>query len=297
MIDLYNLDPSDGRVQVFLPTAVATDYRAWQKPRGISQVMIFAVAGGGGGGGGLTGATASARGGGSGGGSGSITRVIFPAIILPDVLHVQPGLGGAGAVASGTGAAGIASKVFARPTGVTADIICQAGSGGGGNPGTTTTNSGGGAASAAVAGNAPWLASGLFIATPGVGGGAGGSGAGANAGSGLVAFTGQVITGGAGGGSTPTGNTDAAGGSITAAGLLELARSGGATVGGKGDEGVSSLTPFWSTGGAGGGSNGAGTGGKGGRGGYGSGGGGGGGGITGGAGGDGGDGIVIVACW
>lgn len=300
MLDLFHLDPSDPRVQVFFARGGtnSADYQEWVKPRGIDVVLIFASGGGGGGGGGLTGGTGTARGGGSGGGSASMTRVTYPAFLIPDVLWVLPAIGGAAGVASGAG--GSPSNTFVsvlRPSGSASLHIADAGTGNGGAAGTTTTNSGGSGSAALGLLQAPWFAEGVFVSTAGVAGGAGGAGTGANAGTAVTAFASQVLTGGAGGASTPTANTNAIGGAITAAGLLEADRAGGAVAGGAGQDGLFSLSPFWSTGGSGGGSNGAATGGAGGAGGYGSGGGGGGGGVTGGAGGRGGDGLVIIVCW
>lgn len=126
-----------------------------------------------------------------------------------------------------------------------------------------------------------------------------------------------MISGGAGGGGTPTANTNFTGGNITGAGLIPTL-SGGAAGGGAGQSGIfwgaaggivsadllmasaafSGHGPFAMTGGSGGGTNGAaGTGGAGGDGAFGCGGAGGGGGVTGGAGGRGGSGLVLISAW
>src|SRR5574343_336906 len=87
-------------VKWFTPGGAATTtWQVWSKPRGVQMVMILAVGAGGGGGNGFSAAAGSARGGGGGGGSGAISRVIIPAILLPDVLYVSPGVGGAATAA------------------------------------------------------------------------------------------------------------------------------------------------------------------------------------------------------
>jgi hypothetical protein len=103
-----------------------------------------------------------------------------------------------------------------------------------------------------------------------------------------------IVSGGAGGASTPAANTNFAGGGITAAGIFK-AVPGGLATGGNGSPGYLNRKPFCSIGASGGGSNGAsGVGGVGGAGALGSGGGAGGSGVTGGVGGRGGNGYALI---
>jgi hypothetical protein len=66
-------------------------------PEGAAILHIIAAAAGGAGGSGFSAAAASARGGGGGGGGGGLARLAVPCALLPKVLFVQAGQGGAGA--------------------------------------------------------------------------------------------------------------------------------------------------------------------------------------------------------
>ena len=72
----------------------------WNKPGNISTVHIFCQGAGGGGAGGQTGIAGTNRSGGGGGGGGSTTRVMVPAVALPNTLWITVGSGGAGGAAS-----------------------------------------------------------------------------------------------------------------------------------------------------------------------------------------------------
>jgi hypothetical protein len=83
----------------------------WTKPLGKTMAHIVCFgSGAGGGGGGATNTT----GGGSGGGASNSTLSI-PLNLLPDVLYVQPGLGGAAGASATGGSAGNISYVSVYP--------------------------------------------------------------------------------------------------------------------------------------------------------------------------------------
>src|SRR5215203_6721402 len=110
MLDICHLDPSDLRAQMFVARGATgtADWQMWTKPRGITQVLLFAVGGGAGGGAGLTGIATADRSGGGGGGSAATTRAVYLASVLPDVLYILPGQGATGGAASGSaGNAGV----------------------------------------------------------------------------------------------------------------------------------------------------------------------------------------------
>lgn len=96
-------------------TGTASGWEPWIKPRNARMVMIVCIGAGAGGGGGHTAAAGTARGGGGGGGCGAISRVLLPAIFLPDTLFVLAGAGGAGGTAAGAGSAGTRSYVSMVP--------------------------------------------------------------------------------------------------------------------------------------------------------------------------------------
>lgn len=84
----------------------------WVKPRGISMVHILCLGQGGNGASATAGATSA---GGAGGGSGAQSSLLIPARMLPDILYVSGGAGGAGTA--------VASIVAARPFGATYNSI------------------------------------------------------------------------------------------------------------------------------------------------------------------------------
>ena len=293
----------NGFVQVFSRGCTTGEFITWHKPRNASLISILLIGAGAGGGGGKTGASGTARGGGGGGGSGGMNRIHISAYLIPDILFVQPGLGGAGAAADGTGTtAGISYVCFAPTISSNSNILhksCNAAAVGG-SPGTASAGGAGGAGGTNVnySFGAPWASIVCGTGVAGQTGATGGAHTGANGGAITWATGGLCISAGAGGGGTPTGNTDFSGGAINGSGLILPTVAGGASAAGAGQDGYFSLKPaFMSSGGSGGGTAGAsGTAGAGGNGGPGSGGGGGGGGVTGGAGGRGGDGLIIITC-
>ena len=278
-------------------------YQQWIKPYGCSQVFML-VAGPGGPGAGGTSAASGARSGGGGGGSGGVTKALFPACILPDVLYVRAGgiaVGGAPNTA-GVQTSGNNSVVCLTPDpsfGVTALIEGWPGGAG------AVAGTAGAAGGTGVGLYSQW---GITQGSAGQAGAAGGSGA---VGTGLVAPNTLILTGGGGGGGVSAGNGPFNGGDIgaqiptTGAKLRPLIPGGNVTVK-TGSHGFNMGIPIrelldkssaivFSGGGGGYGES---TGGfPGGDGAWGCGGGGGGAGSTGGAGGDGGPGFVIIGAW
>jgi hypothetical protein len=90
--------PQGANVQIFQGGITNTTLtRDWVKPQGASFVWFTLIGAGGGGGGGdyLTGI-------GGGGGSGAVTNFMCPAFLIPDVLQVVIGRGGAGGLNDGS---------------------------------------------------------------------------------------------------------------------------------------------------------------------------------------------------
>ena len=158
--------------------------------------------------------------GGAGGNTGGLVKATFPAILIPDTLFIQVGLGGIGNI-TGTGGSGGISYVSIAPTGsialpqtlvvassTTVGLGGTGGSGTGANPPSAPT-----ATTTAVA---PFLSLGIFTALAGVQGGSALVGA---AGTNINALGSTIVTGGAGGG----GKTNIAqfdGGSILSASVI-----------------------------------------------------------------------------
>jgi hypothetical protein len=296
----------------------STEFFTWMRPRGISMVSILCVGGGAGGGGGRGGAAASNRSGGGGGGSAGIGTYLFHACLLPDVLQVHVGIGGAGG-AGGSSANGsngsnggisyVAFDFVSASTPQEIIAISSSGEASGGTGGGTTTGAAG-AGAVAAATTTDQISSVAVCSTLGlsnwIAGQAGGAGSNTTPGS-ITAMTNLPLTGGAGGGGVNTANTQSAGGGVTAASTFPAVTGGAVATDGK--AGLQFNYPglqyspyangiFRACGGSGAGGNSGGTGNIGGLGSFGCGGGGGSGGTTvGGAGGAGGNGIVIITAW
>ena len=290
MLDLSHIPNSRQDVQIFHANGNTNSWQTWRKPKKCSYVYIICI---GGASGGAAGASANNNSAG-GGASGAITKVLYNAQQLSDVLYVQVGLGGTGGLNSGVaGANGTRSLAALQPTVLTQNLVAI--SGAVGAIGGTT----GGTASAGVTAStrapATFYTLGNFISTAGR----------PNVPTGLLditPLTSQITSPGAAGGrftSTPV-ISDA--GSILSTTYSPLIPSGissseSGVNGTNGGDGVTIWKPFFSIGGAGGGASVTAIGGRGGDGGIGSGGGGGGGGATlaqSGSGGKGGDGLVII---
>lgn len=102
-IDQFGLPPTKNNVQIYTASGAVNNggWRQWIKPRGVDMIMIVGFGAGGGGGSGFTAIPGTAKGGGGGGGSGAITRFVVPAILIPDILYVCVGIGGAPATSGG----------------------------------------------------------------------------------------------------------------------------------------------------------------------------------------------------
>jgi hypothetical protein len=315
MKDYFGLpNPGVCDIQIFRPMGNTTSWAQWNKPKGANMIYIMAVGSGGGGGGGFSRASAADGAGGGGGGTGALTRIMTPAIMVPDVLYVQPALGGLGGAAGTAGGAGSISYVSMGPypAGSTANFTVDnnlfvmsnaAGAGGGGGGTGTTAGAAGTAGTISVIGSQNRGGYAMFwAATVGLVGFIGGAvadGAGANATN--VLSDGVPFSGGAGGSGSTGANV--AGGQVTGAGFFQTIPGGtgtGVAINGGGGYSWSQSSQLFlaSTGGSGGAAVDAAQAGNGGKGGFpGSGGGGGGAGTTGGRGGDGGDGVVIIISW
>lgn len=317
MLDMFGLPQSAARnnLRILHSTGTTNSSRVghpFVKPRDAATIGMILVSSGGGGGGGFTGAAGTARGGGGGGGAGSTNRLIFPAIMLPEVMYFHIPAGGLGGNPSSPGGAGDYTGVYAVPSTTQAyDTIALSGSAGGAG----AAGAGSGAAAAGAAGAAAVVNSALgndlwaiWMSRAGIIGGTGGNPATPTAGGASTNGNTSYGVGGGGGGAATTTNTLSAGGNSTGYGYLPTATGGaGGAAGGVAGldgtgylpgEGRDRLWGMMGTGGGGGGASGtSGVGGAGGGGFYGCGGGGGGGGVTGGQGGRGGSGLAIVWWW
>ena len=90
--------PQGANIQIFSEGGTTSD---WVKPQGASFVWFTVIGAGGGG------SSHTSNNGGSGGGSGAVTNFMGPAFLMPDVLRVSVGAGGAG-TPQATGATGVA---------------------------------------------------------------------------------------------------------------------------------------------------------------------------------------------
>jgi hypothetical protein len=281
-------------------SATTTDsWQSWMKPAGCSWIYIFCQASGGGGGRPNNGSISV---GGGGGATGGTTRMLIPAFMVPDILYVRPGSGGAGATTANTaGSIGVTSHVSMAANTTTANLLLGQAGGSGGAASTT-----GGTAGVAGTTNPAMVGVSLFTTVVGA---TGRDGASANDGNGVsITQTGaSLTTPGAGGG-----NGFGSGGSIVnnvvfptiSGGATEVNGSVGFQEGAIIQPGLKSFPMIFSGGSGGGGTKSGGAGGTAGSGGnasYGGGGGGGGGGgnsgSTSGNGGSGGDGFILIGAF
>lgn len=241
-------------------------WQTWRKPRGAKFIYMLGVGAGASGASGIN--TGVSSGGGAGGTSGAQTIVMIPAMLVPDVLYVQCGIGGTGVATSGSlGNAGTNTYVAIGPTNGTAiavtDTILYAPGGAVATAQPTASLGGTSAAGAGqVIGNMPLAARGFFFPTASGAGFAGGSSTAAGT---LITFPqlGSLVCGGAGGGGS--GTTGGAGGAIifTIAGsngteFAVSAQPGGiaavtSTPAGRGVDGTKSRYAMFYYGGTGGG--------------------------------------------
>lgn len=287
MLDLSHIPNSQQDVQIF--NANGSAWQTWNKPRKCNYVYIMCIGGGAGGAGGFNSISSVYAPGGAGAG---ISRALYNAQQLSDILYVQVGLGGAGGNAQSAGSAGTRSWVALQPSIVAQNLI--QGSGAAVAAGGRVDGGNAAGETAVTQAIATFLTLSNFIGT------AGNTSVGSVSLStppNITPLTSQITSQGAGGGGGPSIN----GGSILATSISPLIEGGAFTtinsaIGGRGADGITSFKPFYSLGGAGGGNSSgtSGIGGNGGNGGIGCGGGGGGNGTTGGTGGKGGDGLVII---
>lgn len=285
MLDLSHIPNGQQDIQIF--NANGGTWQTWSKPKKCNYVYIICIGGGGGGAAGATVNNSSA----GGGASGAITRILYNAQQLSDVLYVQVGLGGVGGLNSGAlGANGTRSSVALQPTVLAQNLVAI--SGAAGAIGGSSASAG---ETASTQATATFYTLGNFISTAGRANNTSGS-------LDIIPLTSQITCPGAAGGRFSSVPSISDAGSIlstTYSPLIPLGISSSASGvnGTNGGDGVTIWKPFFSTGGAGGGASVTASGGRGGDGGIGSGGGGGGAGATlaqGGSGGKGGDGLVII---
>lgn len=272
------LSRTEGDTTIF--RAAGANWQPYYIRPGVRFLHILGIGAGGGGGNGFTRVAGNPGGGGGGGGAGAQFRGLLPVFLLPKILWLNVGVGGAPATGGG------ATIVGLRPASSNSTNVLSAAGGSAGGNGTA-----GAAGSAGTGGGTPtnghFVAFGSFATSQNIAGVAGGVQTGAV---GANQTPSNITSGGAGGAGCTT--TDFAGGNIVATGFIPQITGGGTGV--RGGAGITLPEPFTSCGGAGGGSNNSGVAGNGGDAGTGSGGGGGGAGATGGTGGRGGDGIVFI---
>lgn len=298
MLDVFHIPSNTDSTKIFYSTGGTNDWQTWEKPRNAKFIQIFCLGGGAAGGSGATSAAGTVSGG-AGGNSGGLVKALFPAILLPDTLFIQVGLGGVGNI-TGTGGSGGISYVSIAPTGSIASpqtlvVASSTTIGLGGSGGSGTGANAPAAPTATTTAVCPFLTLGIFTAAAGVQGGTGPLGA---TGTSVNALGSNIVMGGAGGGGKTTNTVQYTGGSILSASVILTATvDGGAAGTNAGKDGYGALSNLiCGTGGAGGGGQIAGTGGAGGIGWYGCGGGAGGAGSAAprSRGGDGGPGLVII---
>jgi hypothetical protein len=119
-----NVQIFQGRVRGAATTAWTHE---WVKPQGASMVWFTLIGGGGGG------ASAGASTFGGGGGSSAVTNCMMPAFLIPDILQVRVGFGGAGAIAGGLDGSGAGdSEIFYQQKAGTGYTLLTAKGGGAG---------------------------------------------------------------------------------------------------------------------------------------------------------------------
>jgi len=299
MIDVSYFQNSTSNTQIFQNGGT---WQTWIKPRNAKMVSFFVIGAGAGGGGAFQTGSSPLAGGAGGGGSGGYVRLAVQASLLPDILYILPGTGGAGGIGGpiGTQTSGSsATKSFVcliPDTGSISNVVCTSGNvaatGGGVGRSTAATAAQGAAESIATTANMVFANLGNFTANAGLNGTIGGI---TNATTATVSTFLTAATGGGGCGTAAQGLS----GGLTGAGIFPTIAATAQGV--KGRDGIILYKPaFGLTGGLGGGGTTTATpapGGNGGNGAPGCGGGGGGGGtiVAGtGNGGRGGDGLIMI---
>ena len=286
MLDLSYFQNQNSNVQGFFNGGT---WQTWIKPRGAKLVNIICQGSGAGGGGGFQ--STGTRAGGGGGGSGATARLTINANLLPDILYILPGIGGAGGLGGAPATAGSPGQntfvTLIPSTGSVSNVVLRSGTtvAGGGVAGTTAAGATGAAESISAIANSIFANLGTFTFQAGVVANSAGTGNAANT------APSNFVTNSGGGGGTGTG------GAVTATGVFPGFT--GAAVNTNGQDGPIYYKPILMLyGGRGGGGAVTGNGGNGGNGAPGAGGGGGGAsfntGVNAGNGGRGGDGFVII---
>lgn len=209
MLDLSYFQNQNSNVQGFFNGGT---WQTWIKPRGAKLVNIICQGAGAGGGGGFQSASTPRAGGGPGG-SGATARLIINANLLPDILYILPGIGGAGGLGGNPATAGSPGQnsfvTLIPSTGSVSNVVLRSGTtpAVGGNPGTTTGGALGAGETIGVIGNNIFANLGTFTFQVGNGGGGtGGTTSGGGAGAGNFTVGGAAGGGvGLGGGSPASG--------------------------------------------------------------------------------------------
>lgn len=160
---LFDLAEANYRNQVFYTSGV------WRKPPNITMVSFFLVGAGGAGGNGFVTSLLQGCGAGAGGGSGAITKLIIPAVLLPDILLVNVGVGGIRGtfggpgvtVSGGSGTATYVDLINGNATASTLIAIANGGIGGGGGIVGGVAGTGGAAGAASTITSTVYLGMGL----------------------------------------------------------------------------------------------------------------------------------------
>lgn len=233
MIDYFNI-ATNIDTQVFFATGISTgastitsgSWQTWTKPRNATFVFITAIGGGGGGGGAFS--DGVNFNGGGGGGSAAIAKGVFPANLIPDVLYIKVGEGGAGSAGGGNGISGNPGQlsfVCVQSTSSYTDtqirnsnILLLSGifpAQAGANAGLGAGGSGGSGGANVSENSFPLFSLGIVQGFAGTAGTNGGTGTGA-----VAAITPTTITTGGGGGAGGAAAANVAGGIINSQSIV-----------------------------------------------------------------------------
>lgn len=143
------------KVDTFVNGSQNGEWLTWRKPAGSKFVHFFAL-GAGGSGGCSSNTVVANNAGGGGGGGGAPNGLLMPALLLPDILYIQVGLGGVPVVGSGlAGSNGGATFVCVdQNANAYSALVCGLGGGAGGAGNTTVVGAAGAAGPFSVATNA-----------------------------------------------------------------------------------------------------------------------------------------------
>ncbi len=281
--------------------AAGNSWQVWEKPDACSMIHIVVIGAGSGGGGGFQRAAAAGAGGGGGGAAGGIYTMMIPAYTIPDKLHIQVGVGGAGGANLAAGSVATPTYIGLVPdtTNFLANMLIRQTYGGAsvGGAGGAAGGSGGSGSGTVIQWFLTFTGWGKTVQTV--------AGQNGQAGTGAVNLAQTTIIGGGAGGAFAAANTQVVGNSVTSsykqpsAVVYSVGQQpiGSSTNAGNGPNLISPQPQFF--GGASGSALTTATTVNGGAGGIGCGGGGAGVCLTGrtGIGGRGGDGMVIITCW